>query len=444
MHRDARSGESRQSVGRRMPEAVARPDADQRHCGLPECECRGHVAVDASVMRDLDHLDATAPRLEDSELGLLLRVPEQQRAMTVLLEQQNDARVVGAQTYVPPAGPQYAHLHATDRKLHPPSQPHNRVRVRLGSRGEGRHSVILNVGNADPAGARHARQPVETSRVVVVRMGEHDTIELAHPRPCQCLPQHHRVGPRVHEDGSSAVPDQDGVSLPHVEDLYAAGDRRRERRSADERDHRDADAQAYPESPARDRPPQPQQGSARDPRPGEPPRRRRHRQQRTRHPRRDLPDPRRELCRDNTGARQPRSDLPAERSDDRPRGAEPDRDLDRHSADRQGDGTQQGHRAEHPRGKRGHRQLRRRGTTQGPGRPPSDHRREPRARQNREQRDPAHRCRPQQESCVVCGRGIGDHEDGQSRAERGCRIPPASDQPGKDRRSCSDRGAEKG
>ena len=175
-------GEGIQRLGRRMPEAIARAHADERAPRGPHSERRWHVAVGAPVVCDLEHVHTRTPRLENAALRALLGIPEKQRPPTAHLHEQHHARVVRIEQPLAADRPQHADVRIPDRPDRVAAQSDDIV----GTGGTGArqliHGRVIHVGNADPRRPADPRQTRQASRVVVVRVCQHETIETADPR----------------------------------------------------------------------------------------------------------------------------------------------------------------------------------------------------------------------------------------------------------------------
>lgn len=115
-------------------------------------------------------------------------------------------------------------------------------------------------GDSGPTDIHHATQAGHPSRMVVVRVREHQHIHGTHPLARQCAPKHSLIGTGVHEHGPSAVTYDDGVTLADVEH----GDRHLMRHrwtndGGDRTRQRTSDEQTPLALALRARPPQPHQ-----------------------------------------------------------------------------------------------------------------------------------------------------------------------------------------
>lgn len=180
-----------------MSKAVAGTDADERLSRRPRCQGFRDRSVEAPVVGDLEHVDATGEGHERSFLSLRLGVAEQKRALLAPLEQQHDAAVVRLLHVRVGSGPQHADVPRPDPPAHVTDQLHG---CRIAERAQpGRIAGSRAPGNPDPARARDPREASCAADVVRVLVGEYDRVEGADACARQRLSQRRRIGPAVHE-----------------------------------------------------------------------------------------------------------------------------------------------------------------------------------------------------------------------------------------------------
>lgn len=188
------------------------------------------------MVRHLEHVDPGKRTAGKERLPHpLLRVSGQQRGKARALHVDDHARVVGRKRPVGTFGPHHPQLAPPYGESISRLERHD-VLERVGHAGEP-HNVLPNrcerlrvvhdrsVDAFDPRDPDDSR---DTAGMVGMVVREHDTIELAHPRPSERGSQHLGVGTGIHQQRVSAVPHENRIALPDVEHHERCSPSRRE------------------------------------------------------------------------------------------------------------------------------------------------------------------------------------------------------------------------
>lgn len=203
-----------------MSEVVALAHADHGIVGEHAVQRFPRKPVVAAVVGHLEHLHTVqvTPSCDTSKRRVL-GIAREERVEAAPPHLEHDARVVGAQ-FVPDL--LWRPHHLDGRRAEPPRVPRRDAphrprcqRPRLAAlRGELPGSDTRDRG---PADVDHATQTGDPSRVIVVRMREHQHIHGSHAFTRQRAPEHGLVRAGVHEHGPPAVTHKDRITLADVE-----------------------------------------------------------------------------------------------------------------------------------------------------------------------------------------------------------------------------------
>lgn len=203
-------------LGRGVPEPIARTDADHGDLRSEHGEHLGRDSSATAVMPDFQHVDiGQHAACRELVQYVALGVPGQQNASAVMLHQEDDTRGVLGRVVDRLPRPEHAHTHA----------PHVEPVARDGLAPCDAHFCCLPRERAGLAGrgdqelayAEDARQGAGASGVVIVRMGQHDSVKCPNPGPGERLTQCACRWPGVDQERVRPVSHEDGVPLPHIE-----------------------------------------------------------------------------------------------------------------------------------------------------------------------------------------------------------------------------------
>lgn len=219
--------------------------------GPPRPQCDLAHAVRAAVMCDLDGVDAAGQRVERSGLRGPLGVPEQKDPGARARHEQDDACVVAFEAGRFEGRPHDPHAPLADA---PRLAGPNALSCTLALRPRTRE--------AQPTSGV---QGLQTACVVAVIVGDQESADPRDAEPRHRSPHGHRVGTAIDEQGARAVPHQDGVTLPDVENDHCRraghgrGERHRQQRARDRR------PRSHTSDPPRSGPPGPDHRAPPDP-----------------------------------------------------------------------------------------------------------------------------------------------------------------------------------
>jgi len=222
--------------GCRVAIGVASAGADHRDAWLQRVQpCFGR-GCPATVMRDLEHIQASAVRLADTTLeqrrvDIVLDVASEEHPPLDISNVEHDGRVIDgapdarrARRHRTPDRPQDIHGDAIEGQTVARRKPTCRY-MRHGQPGTERcitgscaeHPVLGDGG--DPIALDEHRQPRD---VVLMWVSEDDEVQPTVPRGHISVEDREQavgVGPAVEQDPSAPWPfDEDGVALAHVQD----------------------------------------------------------------------------------------------------------------------------------------------------------------------------------------------------------------------------------
>lgn len=213
---------------------VARTDADGGEAWPKGLEQGPAGGCGAAVVRDLEHVPATAVVLKDPEqvcVAVVLEVAGEQDPLAADVDAEHDRRVIDAATRGRGGGGQTIEGWPEDldaRRAQPEGvaldqpEPADPESLGCGSKFAHPRALAGHAGLRDATDAIAGHESCQAAGVVLVRVRQHHQVDAAIPDRdalVEALHEQVGVGPAVHEH-ALAVPrlEKDGIALPDVED----------------------------------------------------------------------------------------------------------------------------------------------------------------------------------------------------------------------------------